>query len=205
MNKEKQLTNHLSNNLSKFDINLEIINLNIYIKYKKNNLIEIIRFLKNDEKSNFLQLVDITAIDYPNKTKRFEIVYIFLSHKYNNRLILKSEIEDNESIDSICEIYSSANWYERECYDLFGITFNNHPDLRRIMTDYGFVGHPLRKDFPLTGHTEVRYDELEKKVVYEPVKLQQDFRNFDFSSPWEGIESEVFKNEKNLEKKDETE
>jgi len=153
----------------------------------KEDLMRIFNELKNNESLNFNQLIDITAIDYPSKEKRFELVYILLSMKKNKRIILKTNLEENDNIDSLTEIFEASNWYERECYDLFGIKFNNHPDLRRIMTDYNFEGFPLRKDFPLTGHTEVRYDDFEKKVVYEPVKLAQEYRDFDYTSPWEGM------------------
>ena len=143
--------------------------------------------LKNSELFSFDQLIDITAIDYPSREKRFELIYNFLSMKKNKRIILKTSIKENDNLDSIINIFKASDWYERECYDLFGINFTNHPDLRRIMTDYNFEGHPLRKDFPLTGHTEVRYDDVEKKVVYEPVKLTQEYRDFDYTSPWEGM------------------
>ena len=151
------------------------------------NILKLFQELKNNELLSFDQLIDITAIDYPSREKRFELVYILLSMKKNKRIILKTSINERDSIDSIIDIFKSSDWYERECYDLFGIKFNNHPDLRRIMTDYNFEGHPLRKDFPLTGHTEVRYDDVEKKVVYEPVKLTQEYRDFDYTSPWEGM------------------
>ena len=144
----------------------------------------------------FNQLIDITAIDYPSRDLRFDIIYILISLTLNQRIILKSPVNENDNLDSISLIHKSANWYERECYDLFGIKFINHPDLRRIMTDYNFEGHPLRKDFPLTGHTEVRFDDQEKKVVYEPVKLSQEFRDFDYSSPWEGLENQLIGDEK---------
>ena len=150
------------------------------------NTLKLFQELKNNELFSFDQLIDITAIDYPSREKRFELVYILLSMKKNKRIILKTAINENDSIDSIIQIFKSSDWYERECYDLFGIKFNNHPDLRRIMTDYNFEGHPLRKDFPLTGHTEVRYSEDQKKVISEPVKLEQNYRNFDYESPWEG-------------------
>ena len=155
--------------------------------FKKEDIIKVIKELRNNELLTFDQLIDITAIDYPSREKRFELIYIFLSMKKNKRIILRTSIEENDNIDSIINIYKASDWYERECYDLFGINFNNHPDLRRIMTDYNFEGHPLRKDFPLTGHTEVRYDDIEKKVVYEPVKLAQEYRDFDYTSPWEGV------------------
>ena len=155
--------------------------------FKKEDIINIFRELKENELFSFDQLIDITAIDYPSKENRFELIYILLSMKKNKRIILKTLVNENDSIDSIIQIFKASDWYERECYDLFGIKFNNHPDLRRIMTDYNFEGHPLRKDFPLTGHTEVRYDDVEKKVVYEPVKLTQEYRDFDYTSPWEGM------------------
>ena len=156
----------------------------------------LIKFLKDDKQLLFNQLIDITAIDYPSREIRFEIVYILLSLSLNLRTLVKTSIIEDQNIDSITTIHKSANWYERESYDLFGIKFNNHPDLRRIMTDYNFEGHPLRKDFPLTGHTEVRYDDIEKKVLYEPVKLTQEYRNFDYTSPWEGISNQLIGDEK---------
>ena len=164
--------------------------------FKKEDIINIFRELKENELFSFDQLIDITAIDYPSKENRFELIYILLSMKKNKRIILKTLVNENDSIDSIIQIFKASDWYERECYDLFGIKFNNHPDLRRIMTDYNFEGHPLRKDFPLTGHTEVRYDDVEKKVVYEPVKLTQEYRDFDYASPWEGFENTLIGDEK---------
>jgi len=155
--------------------------------FKKEDILKVLKELKDNELFNFDQLIDITAIDYPSRENRFEIIYIFLSMKNNKRIVLRTSIYENDSLDSIIQIFKASNWYERECYDLFGIKFNNHPDLRRIMTDYNFEGHPLRKDFPLTGHTEVRYDDVEKKVVYETVKLTQEYRDFDYTSPWEGM------------------
>ena len=169
----------------------------------KENIFQYIKRLKDDQNLIFDQLIDITAVDYPSKDLRFQVVYIFLSMVLNKRLILKTNIKENELIESITPIHKSANWYERECYDLFGIQFSNHPDLRRILTDYNFEGHPLRKDFPLTGHTEVRYDNIEKKVIYEPVKLAQEFRNFDYMSPWEGIPNTLEGDDKASEDKNE--
>ena len=156
--------------------------------FKKEDILNIFNELKDNELYGFDQLIDITAIDYPSKENRFEIVYIFLSMRKNKRIVLKTSINENDSIDSVIKIHKASDWYERECYDLFGIKFKNHPDLRRIMTDYNFEGHPLRKDFPLTGHNEVRYSEDKKKVVHEKVKLEQNYRNFDYESPWEGTE-----------------
>ena len=161
-----------------------------------NNIIKIFNELRDNTELNFNQLLDITAVDYPSREFRFDLIYILQSLTKNKKIILKTFIKENENIESITNIHKSADWYERECYDLFGIEFINHPDLRRIMTDYNFEGYPLRKDFPLTGHTEVRYDDLEKKVIYEPVKLTQEFRNFDSESPWEGMENKLFGDEK---------
>tara|TARA_Y100000590_G_scaffold470615_1_gene666991 strand:- start:6403 stop:7020 length:618 start_codon:yes stop_codon:yes gene_type:complete len=200
-----EIQDNVAKLLCDYNIHLYHENQNIFINCIKNDLTKIIKLLKENEKTKYDQLIDITAIDYINNNKRFEIVYFFLSLKFNSRLIIKTQLTDKEEIDSIYQIFESANWYERECYDLFGINFKNHPDLRRIMTDYNFVGHPLRKDFPLTGHTEVRYDELSKKVIYEPVKLQQDYRNFDYSSPWEGISKDIIIDSKSPNNEDETE
>ena len=158
----------------------------IYVSINVNELVEVMMFLKTHQKLKFKQLIDITAVDYPSNEKRFKIVYFLLSHEFNQRIIIQSLINENEKIDSISNVFPSANWMEREVFDMYGITFKNHPDLRRILTDYNFEGHPLRKDFPLTGHNEVRFSEDEKKVVYEKVKLEQDYRNFDYESPWEG-------------------
>ena len=150
----------------------------------KKNILDTVNILKENNDLLFNQLIDITAVDYPSKDYRFELVYIFLSMTYNKRILLKICLKESENIESITSLHKSSNWFERECFDLFGIEFINHPDLRRIMTDYNFEGHPLRKDFPLTGNVEVRYDDLEKKIVYEPVKLTQEYRNFDYMSPW---------------------
>ncbi|WP_323036506.1 NADH-quinone oxidoreductase subunit C [Pararhodobacter sp.] len=147
---------------------------------------EFIRFLKTDETCRFSTLVDITAVDYPERRARFEVVYHFLSMYRNQRIRVKTAIREETMVPSIIEVHRSADWFEREVFDMFGILFSGHPDLRRILTDYGFRGHPLRKDFPTTGYVEVRYDEAAKRVVYEPVKLVQDYRQFDFMSPWEG-------------------
>ena len=157
-----------------------------------------ILYLKTNDKCRFKQLIDITAVDYPEKEKRFKIVYLLLSHENNLRIIININIDEKTSAPSITKIFPSANWMEREVFDMYGITFNDHPDLRRILTDYGFEGFPLRKDFPLTGHTEVRYSEDKKKVISEPVRLDQQYRDFDFESPWEGtkyINKETKKND----------
>ena len=158
----------------------------IYISINENDLMDVIFFLKTNKDVKFKQLIEITAVDYPEKDRRFKLVYFFLSHENNKRIIVEFDIKENEPVSSITSLFPSANWMEREVFDMYGIEFKNHPDLRRILTDYGFEGHPLRKDFPLTGHTEVRYSEDKKKVIYEPVKLEQNYRNFDYESPWEG-------------------
>ena len=158
----------------------------IYITINIDDLVDVATFLKTNQKLKFKQLIDITAVDYPSNEKRFKIVYFLLSHEFNQRIIISSFINDNEQVETLTNIFPSANWMEREVFDMYGVNFKDHPDLRRILTDYGFEGHPLRKDFPLTGHNEVRFSEEEKKVVYEKVKLEQDYRNFDYESPWEG-------------------
>ena len=163
-----------------------IENMELLIEIDENNLIEVILFLKSNNKCKFRQLIDIAGVDYLGEEKRFKLVYLLLSHEHNHRIKVSISIGLNQVINSITKIFPSANWMEREVFDMYGIKFKNHPDLRRILTDYGFKGHPLRKDFPLTGFNEVRYSEKEKKVIYEPVKLEQNYRNFDFESPWEG-------------------
>ncbi len=152
------------------------------------NILGFIEFLKTDQTCSFSTLVDITGVDYPGRSKRFDVVYHFLSMYQNHRVRLRVSIREDEMVPSIVTVHPSANWFEREVFDMFGIIFSGHPDLRRILTDYGFRGYPLRKDFPTTGYTEVRYDEAEKRVVYEPVSLVQEYRQFDFMSPWEGAE-----------------
>jgi NADH-quinone oxidoreductase subunit C len=164
----------------------EIKHGQIYILINCENLLDVIFLLKTNKNIKFKQLIDITAVDYPENQKRFKLVYLLLSHEQNQRIILSYYIDENQQIPSLTKIFPSANWMEREIFDMYGIKFTDHPDLRRILTDYGFEGYPLRKDFPLTGHTEVRYNEDKKKVVYEPVKLEQNYRSFDFESPWEG-------------------
>ena len=158
----------------------------LYVTINSENLLDVILLLKTNKNIKFRQLIDLTAVDYPENQKRFKIVYLLLSHEFNQRIVLSYFISENEKISSLTKIFPSANWMEREIFDMYGIKFSNHPDLRRILTDYGFEGYPLRKDFPLTGHNEVRYNEDEKKVIYEPVKLEQNYRNFDYESPWEG-------------------
>jgi NADH-quinone oxidoreductase subunit C len=152
------------------------------------HLVELIEFLRDDPSCRFSSLVDITAVDLPQRVERFDVVYHFLSMYRNQRIRVKVAVREDEMVPSVHAIHPSANWFEREVFDMFGILFSGHPDLRRLLTDYGFRGHPLRKDFPTTGYVEVRYDEAQKRVVYEPVKLVQEYRQFDFMSPWEGAE-----------------
>ena len=162
-------------------------------------MLDVLTFLKNSSFTKFRQLIDITAVDYPQEKQRFTLVYLLLSHKINHRIILSYSINENEIIPSLTNIFPASNWMEREVFDMYGVSFKDHPDLRRILTDYGFEGHPLRKDFPLTGHSEVRYSEDQKKVISEPVKLEQNYRNFDYESPWEGtkyIKEEIDNNDK---------
>ena len=158
----------------------------LFIDIDVKDLSSTILYLKTNDKCKFRQLIDITAVDYPQKEKRFKIIYFLLSHENNLRIAVTVDLDEKTQIPTITKFFPSANWMEREVFDMYGIKFKDHPDLRRILTDYGFQGHPLRKDFPLTGDKEVRYSEDEKKVIYEPVKLEQNYRNFDFESPWEG-------------------
>ena len=170
----------------------------LFIEIDIEALYSTILYLKTNDKCRFKQLIDITAVDYPEKEKRFKLVYLLLSHENNLRILININIDEKLHVPSITKIFPSANWMEREVFDMYGISFKDHPDLRRILTDYGFKGYPLRKDFPLTGHTEVRYSEEKKKVIYEPVKLDQEYRHFDFESPWEGtkyVKEEIQKKE----------
>jgi len=158
------------------------------INAKVDDIAKLASFLRDDERCQFCSIIDITAIDWPNREHRFDVVYHFLSPKQNRRIRVKLEVDENTPVPSLVSIFPGANWFEREVYDLYGVPFTGHPDMRRLLTDYGFEGHPLRKDFPLTGFVEVRYDDEEKRVRYEPVQLTQEFRNFDFLSPWEGAD-----------------
>ncbi len=200
----------LSNNIHKLEkvINSELTSkiLKSYIEFDEllieintSDLIDVLQFLKSNDDCKFKQLIDIAGVDYPEEEKRFQLVYLLLSHENNLRIKVLINFEVKEKISSIVKVFPSANWMEREVFDMYGVKFENHPDLRRILTDYGFKGHPLRKDFPLTGFNEVRYSEKDKKVIYESVKLEQDYRNFDFESPWEGTKyiKEIEKKNKN--------
>ena len=195
---EKAINSELSSKIS----NSKISNNELLIEISENDLVDVVQFLKSNENCKFRQLIDIAGVDYPENERRFALVYLFLSHENNIRIKLLIKFETNQVINSITKIFPSANWMEREVFDMYGIKFKNHPDLRRILTDYGFKGHPLRKDFPLTGFNEVRYSEKDKKVIYEPVKLEQNYRNFDFESPWEGTNyiKEIKKSEKDVKK-----
>ena len=179
---EKKINSELTTKIKKTEIRHE----QLYINIDNEDLIDVTLFIKSNENTKFRQLIDITVVDYPENNQRFKVVYLFLSHEFNQRIVLSYLISENEVIPSLTPIYPAANWMEREVFDMYGVKFKDHPDMRRILTDYGFEGHPLRKDFPLTGHTEVRYSEDQKKVISEPVKLEQNYRNFDYESPWEG-------------------
>ena len=194
---EKTVNSGLTTTIKRSEINFN--QLVIYIDVE--DIISTILFLKTNEKCRFRQLIDITAVDYPQDEKRFKVVYLLLSHEKNLRIIINTNIDEKIIVPSITKIFPSANWMEREVFDMYGISFKDHPDLRRILTDYGFKGYPLRKDFPLTGHTEVRYSEEKKKVISEPVKLDQEYRDFDFGSPWEGTKYITKETKKNTEKK----
>jgi NADH-quinone oxidoreductase subunit C len=179
---EKKINSELTTKIKKTEIRHD----QLYINIESEDLLNVALFIKNNENTKFRQLIDITVVDYPENSQRFKVVYLFLSHEFNQRIIISYLINENEVIPSLTSIFPAANWMEREVFDMYGVKFKDHPDLRRILTDYGFEGHPLRKDFPLTGHTEVRYSEDQKKVISEPVKLEQNYRNFDYESPWEG-------------------
>ena len=190
---EKKINSELTTKIKKTEIRHE----QLYINIDNEDLTDVTLFIKSNENTKFRQLIDITVVDYPENAQRFKIVYLFLSHEFNQRIILSYLIGENEVIPSLTPIYPAANWMEREVFDMYGVKFKDHPDMRRILTDYGFEGHPLRKDFPLTGHTEVRYSEDQKKVISEPVKLEQNYRNFDYESPWEG--TKYIKNQTDIE------
>ena len=190
---ERTVNSGLTTSVKKSEINFK----QLFVDVNVENLTSTILFLKTNDKCRFKQLIDITAVDYPGREKRFKIVYLLLSHENNLRIIINVHINETVIVPSIAKIFPSANWMEREVFDMYGVSFKGHPDLRRILTDYGFEGYPLRKDFPLTGHTEVRYSEDKKKVISEPVKLDQEYRDFDFESPWEGTKYIRQEEEKN--------
>jgi NADH-quinone oxidoreductase subunit C len=194
---EKKINSELTTKVKRS----EIKHNQLYVNIDSKDLMDVTLFIKSNENTKFRQLIDITVVDYPENSQRFKVVYLFLSHEFNQRIILTYLINENEVIPSLTPIYPAANWMEREVFDMYGVKFKDHPDLRRILTDYGFEGHPLRKDFPLTGHTEVRYSEDQKKVISEPVKLEQNYRNFDYESPWEGTKYIKYQTDKDNDKK----
>jgi NADH/F420H2 dehydrogenase subunit C len=165
-------------------ISTDVVRDELTIRIKAEKIKKVLLFLRDHTYSKYEVLVDIAGVDYPDRKERFEVVYLLLSLRYNARIIVKLSVDELTPVESVTSVYNAAAWFEREVYDLFGIYFTNHPDLRRLLTDYGFTGHPLRKDFPLTGYTEVRYDDTEKRVLYEPVETAQEFRNFSLVSPW---------------------
>ena len=182
----KDLNKLINSELANKILNSSLENNELMIEINENDLVEVIQFIKSNDKFKFRQLIDIAAVDYPHDEKRFHLIYLLLSHEKNIRIKIQIKFHLNQQINSLTKVFPSANWMEREVFDMYGIDFKDHPDLRRILTDYGFEGYPLRKDFPITGHNEVRYSEETKKVIYEPVKLEQNYRNFDYQSPWEG-------------------
>lgn len=184
----EELAAHIEGRRSDDVISTTIANGELTVRVPALSLVGMVEFLRADPVCKFSTLIDITAVDHPEREQRFDVVYHFLSMYQNHRIRLKVALRESETIPSIHEVHYGANWYEREAFDMFGILFTGHPDLRRLLTDYGFRGHPLRKDFPTTGYTEVRYDEAQKRVVYESVNLVQEYRQFDFMSPWEGAD-----------------
>ncbi len=181
------IAEHVAENLGGAIVSHEIIKDEVILTAQREDICQVLRFLRDDPECHFKMLVSICGVDYPEREKRFEVVYNLLSLTQNNRIRVKVKAGENEFVPTSTKVFSTAGWFEREAWDLFGIYFSDHSDLRRILTDYGFEGHPLRKDFPLTGHVELRYDEEQRRVVYEPVHLTQDFRTFDYLSPWEGM------------------
>ncbi|MGQ4273045.1 NADH-quinone oxidoreductase subunit C [Terrihabitans sp. B22-R8] len=183
-----ELAEHLSAELGGAILNWSVRLGQLTVEVERAEILRVLRFLRDDASCQFWSLIDVCGVDYPQRALRFDVVYHLLSPTQNQRIRLKVQTDEDTPVDSCVHLFPGANWFEREAYDLYGILFSGHPDLRRILTDYGFEGHPLRKDFPLTGFVEVRYDDTQKRVVYEPVRLTQEFRNFDFLSPWEGTE-----------------
>lgn len=183
-----ELSEYVSLKLSQEVTDSEIVNGELIIKVRRKAICKVLTFLRDDASCLFKLLMDVCGVDYPEREERFDVVYNMLSLVHNLRIRVKITTDEDTAVPSVTSIFSTADWFEREIWDLYGVYFDEHPDLRRIMTDYGFEGHPLRKDFPLTGYVELRYDDEQKRVVYEPVKLTQDMRNFDFLSPWEGLQ-----------------
>ncbi len=183
----KDLAEHIEENLEDSVVRYELQKGELILHVKRDTIVDALQFLRDDRECDFKVLIDVCGVDYPERAERFDVVYQLLSLTQNNRVRVKVMTDENNPVPSVVSVYSAANWFEREAWDMYGIYFSGHPDLRRILTDYGFEGYPLRKDFPLTGYVEVRWDDELKRVVYEPVKLAQDFRTFDFMSPWEGM------------------
>jgi NADH-quinone oxidoreductase subunit C len=184
----QELGEHVAASLGSAILDRQIAYGELTVVAEARKIIEVLRFLRDDPRCLFVSFVDICGVDYPGRERRFDVVYHLLSPRHNARIRVKVETDEVTPVPSVIDVFPAANWFERETYDLYGVLFSGHPDLRRLLTDYGFEGHPLRKDFPLTGFVEVRYDEEQRRVVYEPVKLQQEFRSFDFLSPWEGTD-----------------
>jgi NADH-quinone oxidoreductase subunit C len=192
----QNLSEHIAEHLGDILISREVRLNELILTVRKDAIVRALTFLRDDSTVDCKMLVDVCGVDYPSREERFEVVYNLLSLRQNHRVRVKITTDEDTPVPSVAEVFSSANWFEREVWDLYGVFFADHPDLRRILTDYGFEGHPLRKDFPMTGHVEVRYDDEDKRVVYEPVRLPQEFRSFDFLSPWEGAERQLPGDEK---------
>lgn len=196
----EDLKDHILSQLGDVVNSAVIVNDELTIHARRAEIVKIITFLRDDPICKFQSLIDVCGVDYPSRERRFDVVYHFLSMAHNSRIRVKITTDEDVPVHSIASIFPNADWYEREAFDMYGIAFDNHPDLRRILTDYGFEGHPLRKDFPLSGFVEVRYDEERKSVIYEPVDLPQEYRSFDFMSPWEGAKYVLPGDEKSEEK-----
>lgn len=184
----KELGEHIAASIENDVRDWRVENGELTVRARADRIVHVLQFLRDDPLAKFLVLIDICGVDYPQRAKRFDVVYHLLSMHNNTRIRVKARVGEDDTIPTVTGIYPCADWFEREAFDMYGIVFSGHPDLRRILTDYGFEGYPLRKDFPLTGHVEVRYDDEQKRVVYEPVKLVQEYRNFDYLSPWEGAQ-----------------
>jgi NADH-quinone oxidoreductase subunit C len=184
----QELGDHIAASLGPAVLDRQIAYGELTVLVAAEEIVRVLTFLRDDPRCLFVSLMDLCGADYPGRERRFDVVYHLISYRHNRRIRIKVEADEVTPVPSVIDVYPTANWFEREAYDLYGILFSGHPDLRRILTDYGFEGHPLRKDFPLTGFVELRYDEEQKRVVYEPVRLQQEFRSFDFLSPWEGTD-----------------
>jgi NADH-quinone oxidoreductase subunit C len=184
----KELGAHIAASIDSDVRDWRVVNGELTVRVRADRIVQVMQFLRDDPLAKFLVLIDLCGVDYPNRAKRFDVVFHLLSMHNNTRIRVKARVGEDDTIPSITRVFPCADWFEREAFDMYGIVFSGHPDMRRILTDYGFEGHPLRKDFPLTGHVEVRYDDEKKRVVYEPVKLVQEYRNFDYLSPWEGAQ-----------------